>query len=124
MNAIAELETPGRKDAPSWVFVCRLAQLLPHTGAAALIKGEPAAIFRFSDDSVFVIGNVDPFSGASVLSRGIVGDVDGVPVVASPIYKQHFRLNNGQCIEDDTVAVPSFRALVVDGAVFVETGQQ
>ncbi|MEL7185186.1 MAG: nitrite reductase small subunit NirD [Pseudomonadota bacterium] len=121
MSVLAEISGTGTIEAPSWTFVCRLAELLPNSGAAALVRGCPVAVFRLSEDDVYAIGNVDPFSKASVLSRGIVGDVDGVPVVASPIYKQHFRLDNGQCIEDADVAVPSYRALVVDGAVIVET---
>ncbi len=51
---------------------------------------------------LYALGNYDPFSGANVIGRGIVGDLQGELVVASPIYKQHFRLTDGQCIEDAT----------------------
>ncbi|HZD51930.1 MAG TPA: nitrite reductase small subunit NirD [Woeseiaceae bacterium] len=106
--------------APRWAFVCRMNDLLPGAGAAALLKGAPIAVFRLSDDRVFAIGNLDPCSNASVLSRGIVGDIDGAPVVASPIHKQHFRLEDGRCVEDPAVRVPSYRALIVDGGVVVQ----
>lgn len=107
--------------APEWILVCRVAELLPGAGTGAVVNGCPVALFRLSEDRVFAIGNIDPFSKASVLSRGIVGDIDGVPVVASPVYKQHFRLDNGTCIEDKSVSVPSYRAAVVDGDVVVQT---
>jgi nitrite reductase/ring-hydroxylating ferredoxin subunit len=35
------------------------------------------------------------------LSRGIVGSVGEHLVVASPIYKQHFCLQTGACMEDN-----------------------
>ena len=94
--------------------ICRLDDIVPDTGVCALLEGEQVALFRIGD-KVFAIGNRDPFSGANVLSRGIVGDLKGELVVASPIYKQHFSLVTGRCIEDESVSVPVYRALV-DGA--------
>src|SRR3954449_4849379 len=91
--------------------VCRLDEIVPDTGVCALVGGEQVAIFRI-DQKIYAIGNRDPFSGANVLSRGIVGDLKGELVVASPVYKQHFSLVTGRCIEDETVSVPVYRALV------------
>ena len=53
------------------------------------------------------------------MSRGIIGDADGTPTVASPIYKQRFDLRTGQCLEDDTVAVRTWPVRVHDGRVEV-----
>ena len=91
--------------------VCHLDDILPDSGVCALVDGEEVAIFRV-DGKVFAIGNFDPFSGVNVLSRGIVGDLNGEPVVASPIYKQHFSLLTGRCIEDASVSVPVYRTRV------------
>ncbi|HEY6820841.1 MAG TPA: nitrite reductase small subunit NirD [Burkholderiales bacterium] len=91
--------------------VCRLDDIVPDTGVAALVGGEQVAVFRV-DQKIYAIGNRDPFSGANVLSRGIVGDLKGELVVASPVYKHHFSLLTGRCLEDDTVSVPVYRALV------------
>ena len=43
---------------------------------------------------VYALDNFDPHSGANVLSRGIVGDLSGELVVASPVYKHHFSLDH------------------------------
>lgn len=88
-----------------WVAVCKLTDIVPDTGVCALVNGRQVAVFRLSDDSVHAIDNLDPFSKANVLSRGIVGDLKGELVVASPIYKQHFSLLTGQCLEDADVRV-------------------
>ncbi len=103
-----------------WVAVCRLEDIVPNTGVCALVGGRQVAVFRVDDDSVYALANHDPFSGANVLSRGIVGDVKGELVVASPVYKQHFSLASGQCLEDPDVRVPVFSARLDDGTVWVE----
>ena len=102
-----------------WTPVCDWERLQPERGVAALVGGEPVAVFRTHDDRLFALHNVDPFSGASVLSRGIVGDVAGTPVVASPLYKQHFALDSGTAIEDASVAVVTYPVRVNDGVVEV-----
>ena len=102
----------------SWTRVCRLDAIEPHTGVCALVAGAQVAVFRVAD-RVYAIDNLDPFSGAAVLSRGIVGDRDGVVKVASPMFKQSFCLETGQCLDDGEVCVRRYRARVVDGIVEV-----
>ncbi len=80
------------------VAVCDYDRLTPELGVAALVDGEQIAIFRLADGSVHAVQNLDPFSGASVLSRGITGSKGEVPTIASPIYKQVFSLLDGTCL--------------------------
>ncbi len=103
-----------------WTTVCALDALVLDVGVRARLGDAQVAVFRLSGrDDVFAIDAFDPFSNAPVLSRGIVGDLQGELVVASPIYKQHFNLRTGECLEDATVAVRAFAARVVDGQVQV-----
>jgi assimilatory nitrate reductase catalytic subunit len=106
------------------IRVCPLEDIVPNSGVAALVDGEQVAVFRLDDDSVHAIGNLDPFSRANVLSRGIVGDLKDELVVASPVYKQHFSLRTGRCLEDATVRVPVYHARVEDGFIVVEPRRQ
>ena len=103
-----------------WVDVCALDQLLPGRGVAALVAGRQVAVFRLADD-VLAISNYDPFSGAFVLSRGIVGSVGDEVTIASPVYKQRFALATGRCIDDPDVAVRVYSVRVQDGRVLVCT---
>ena len=102
-----------------WIAVCKLSDIVPDTGVCALVHGRQVAVFRLHDDSVHAIDNHDPFSRANVLSRGIVGDLKGELVVASPIYKQHFNLATGQCLEEAAVRVAVFMARVEGDTVLV-----
>ena len=105
-------------EAVTWVRICPLDRLLPGRGAAARVGDDQVALFRVSaaggGDTVFALGNRDPFSGAQVLARGIVGDAAGVPKVASPLYKQAFDLRTGACLDDPAVSVPSYPVRVGD----------
>lgn len=109
-----------RRITDSWHAVCALESILVGTGVGALVDDVPVAVLRPAEDLLFALGNVDPFSGASVLSRGILGDIGGELVIASPVYKQHFRLADGVCIEDRGMKIPVFPVAVADGEVFVK----
>jgi nitrite reductase (NADH) small subunit len=118
-----EPAAPARPDPTSeWTEVCPLDKLQPERGVCALVEGEPVAVFRTHDDRLFALHNVDPFSNASVLSRGIVGDLGGTPVVASPLHKQHFALESGVALEDSEVSVATYPVRVVNGTVEVGGG--
>ncbi len=87
-------------EAPAvWTAVCRLDDLAPERGAAALVGAEQVALFRLADGTVLAVEQRDPFSGAHVMSRGIVGSRGDAPTVASPMYKQVFDLRTGRCLD-------------------------
>jgi nitrite reductase (NADH) small subunit len=104
-----------------WVPVCRLDDIVPNTGVCALVNGEQVAVFHVDDGAarVFAIGNYDPNAQAAVLSRGLVGSLGERIVVASPIYKHHFDLTTGECLEAPQQSVSAFAARVVNGEVYV-----
>jgi nitrite reductase (NADH) small subunit len=103
----------------TWTAVCRYDDLQPERGAAALVGGEQVALFRGFDGTLYAIGNRDPFTGAFVLSRGIVGTRGTIPTVASPLHKQVFDLRTGVCLDDATAAAGVFGVRVRDGTVEV-----
>lgn len=100
-------------DIVVWTTACAYDHLIPGRGVGVLLDdGSQAALFRLDDGSVHAIGNLDPFSGASVMSRGIVGDRGGRVVVQSPILKQAFALDDGCCLDDPRISVPVYQVRV------------
>ncbi|MET8014062.1 nitrite reductase small subunit NirD [Streptomyces sp. NPDC005271] len=92
-----------------WFAVCELSDLTPGRGVAALLPdGTQVAIFLDRAGRAYAIGNRDPFTGAYVLSRGLLGTADGRPFVASPLLKQRFDLETGRCLDDETVSVQAY----------------
>jgi nitrite reductase (NADH) small subunit len=106
----------------TWTTVCSRDDLLPERGVAALIADAQVALFRAFDGSLYAIGNQDPFSGAFVLSRGVVGTRGSVPTVASPLHKQVFDLRTGACLDDEGAAVPVYQVRERAGLVEVLAG--
>jgi len=103
-----------------WHEICAISDIPKNSGVAALVNGQQIALFSMGKEpQVFAIGNHDPFSKANVLARGITGSIGDALVVASPIYKQHFDLATGQCIEDETVSVDSYAARIDNGHIFI-----
>jgi len=104
-----------------WQPVCRIVELEPDRGATALVHGQAIAIFRIGDDTVYALGNHDPFARAAVggIAKGIVGRRGDIPFVASPSHKHAFDLRSGRCLDDTHVSVPSYAVKVVEGVVMV-----
>ena len=104
-----------------WTAACTLSRLQPLRGVAVLLpSGAQVALFRLADDSIRAVGNIDPIGRAAVLSRGIVGDRGGFPVVQSPLKKQAFNLLDGRCLDAPGVSIPVYDTrIAIDGTVFV-----
>ncbi|MGV0605779.1 nitrite reductase small subunit NirD [Mycolicibacterium sp. XJ1904] len=104
-----------------WTTACRYDFLIPNRGVGVLLAdGSQAALFRLDDGSLHAVGNIDPFSGAAVMSRGLVGDRGGRPTVQSPIKKQAFALDDGVCLDDPQFSLPVYPTrLTADGHVEV-----
>ncbi|WP_406860795.1 nitrite reductase small subunit NirD [Streptomyces sp. HUAS MG47] len=95
--------------ADTWMPVCETSRLTPGRGVAALLPdGRQAALFTDRAGRTYAIENRDPFTGAQVLSRGLLGSAGGRPFVASPLLKQRFDLETGKCLDDDEVSVAVF----------------
>jgi nitrite reductase (NADH) small subunit len=110
--------------AATWTAACPFDQLIPGRGVAVLLPGdEQVALFRLVDDSLYAVGNIDPFGRAAVMSRGLVGDRSGEPTVASPLLKQVFSLVDGRCLSDDSVALPTYDVRLRAGLVQVRPHQ-
>jgi len=114
MNAIAETNAPQ--------VICSTDDLIANSGICARVNEQQVAIFYLpkEEPKVYALGNWDPIGKANVMSRGIIGDIDGALVVASPLYKQHFDLITGQCLEDENASLPVY-SISLDGDQVVIT---
>lgn len=121
-NTIAAVRGAARANADSssahWTDVCAIDDVRPSAGVAALVGGRQVAVFRIAG-AVYALANRDPFSGAEVLSRGLLGERDGTVYVASPLHKQRFELATGRCLDDPMVSVDQVSVRVCGGRVLV-----
>ncbi len=104
----------------TWTPIIAKDKLTPDAGVCALVNGKQVAIFfDRKTDQLFAIDNYCPASKANVLSRGLITSVKDVLTVSSPLYKEHFSLTTGECLENDTLSVPVYEVRVTDGMVEV-----
>ena len=96
------------------IRLCGQEDLVPNSGVCALWQDQQIAIFYLPEDepSVYAVSNWDPIGKAEVISRGILGDIEGTKVVASPLYKQHFDLTTGRCFEDENHSLEVFQVVL------------
>ncbi|MCO4892997.1 nitrite reductase small subunit NirD [Cupriavidus sp. WGtm5] len=107
----------------TWTAICTVRDIVPNTGVCALVDDRQVAVFRIGrGDEVYAIDNFDPNAQAAVLSRGLVGNLGERLVVASPIYKHHFDLRTGECLEAPEQSVNAYAARVYDGKVWIAAG--
>lgn len=107
-----------------WIEICHVDDLQPDSGICALVAGHQVAIFYLTRErSVYALSNYDPFCQANVLSRGMIGDLGGEPMVASPMYKQHFSLKTGACLEHDQVKVATYEVRIDKDRIAVNVRQ-
>lgn len=131
MDMADSQDSEAFENRKAWQQVCTRADLVAFSGVAAWLKTAegPAQVAIFylpgqrlsgQDDTLYAVNHFDPFSNANVIARGIVGDLKGAAVVASPIYKQHFRLKDGQCLEDENVKLRTWQIAFKSNEVWVE----
>ncbi|UUE27316.1 nitrite reductase small subunit NirD [Rhodococcus qingshengii] len=117
---IAKLDS----DRLEWTSACPLSHLIPGRGVAVLLRGgEQVALFLLEDGTLRAVSNFDPYGLAAVMSRGLVGDRDGEPIVVSPLLKQAFSLVDGRALDDSSVALPVYGVRVWAGVVQVHSLQ-
>lgn len=115
-------EHAGAAPAPppgGWARVVPVEGLVAGLGVAVLVRGRQVAVVRDHAGDVHALDNRDPFTGANVLSRGLVEEVDGVATLASPLRKQRFVLATGACLDDPERAVVRHEAREQEGWVEV-----
>jgi len=120
---LVDVTRPSRGATHRWVDICAIGDLEVERGRAALLGDAQLALFLLHDGRVHAVSNLDPYSGAQVISRGIVGTRDEAPTVASPMFKQVFDLRTGACLDTqgkDPRALRVWPVAVDDGRVLVK----
>ncbi|MDF0729945.1 nitrite reductase small subunit NirD [Pseudomonas entomophila] len=100
-----------------WQAVCQVQDLVAGSGVVAWLDGAQVALFYLPGQGLYAVDNRDPRSGANVIGRGLVGSLGGELVVAAPLYKQHFSLRDGRCLEDPAQALRVWPARICGEAI-------
>ncbi len=105
----------------NWLDICEERSLPAFGGIAAWVEGKAVAIFNLGEQGIFAMDNIDPATGVSVLSRGLICDLQGDIFVASPLHKQHYSLTDGRCLEDESLSVNLYPIKCEQGKVLINS---
>ncbi len=98
-----------------WITICEQQDLTPNAGTCVQFNKEQVAIFFCQrNKSLYAVANFDPIGQANVISRGIMGSIQGKTYVSSPLYKQHFDLITGECLESPEHSLKTYAVRVDD----------
>lgn len=104
-----------------WERVGRVADFPKNSGACVKVDGQQIAVYHFaSRNEWYACENRCPHKRELVLSRGLLGDVNGVPKVACPVHKKAFSLESGKCLSGEDLAVTVFPVKIDGEEVFLQ----
>lgn len=98
------------------------AAAIPADGGATLKYGRhQIAIFNFAKmDKWFACQNLCPHKREMVMSRGLLGDMDGLPKVVCPMHKRAFSLETGEGLNDPELNISTFPVEIREGRIFID----
>lgn len=118
-NAIKTL-TPVDTEVNVWFKAARVEDFPDNGGACVKYKDMQIAVFNFSRRSEwFACQNLCPHKMQMVLSRGMIGSVEGTPKVACPFHKRTFSLKTGECLNAEECSIAVFPVRIEDGFVHI-----
>lgn len=105
----------------AWIKVGEPSALTANNGVACRIGTRQVALFWLPalEPAYYALDNFDPFGQAQVMAWGMVGDLQGEPCVASPLYKQHFSLRSGVCLEKPEIRLAVWPVKQEEGALWI-----
>lgn len=120
MTATLELKDLETGYAAGWHRVCAVDELELAWGEAALVAGFQVALFRTAPGEVFAVAQEDPATGAFVMARGIIGSRGTRPTIASPLHKEVYDLETGECFSNAELRLAAFATRINDGYIEIE----
>lgn len=105
-----------------WIKVAKTEDINSNGGACVIYDEQQIAIFNYKDgEEWFAIQNMCPHKKAMLLSRGLIGDAQGEPMVACPLHKNRFSLKTGQHLEDNIkYDLKTYPIKVAEGLIYLD----
>ena len=113
-------EAAAEPERLSWIRVGSVTEF-PVNGGGTIKHGHAQiAVFNFaSREEWYATDNMCPHKQEFALSRGIIGDVGGIPKVACPFHKKNFSLQDGTCLSGEEYAIRTYPVKVQKNEVFL-----
>ena len=113
-------KTTNVNDVKVWFKAAPINAFPKDGGACIKYKDLQIAVFNFTRlNKWYACQNLSPEKNEMVLSRGMIGDHNGIPKVACPLHKKTFSLENGENLNGDLPPIAIYPVKIENGSVFI-----
>ncbi|WP_299432144.1 nitrite reductase small subunit NirD [uncultured Maribacter sp.] len=121
MNILSDKYTTVKpEDVTIWFKAAPVTAFPKDGGACVKYKDLQIAVFNFKRlNTWYACQNLSPEKQEMVLSRGMIGDHKGIPMVACPLHKKIFSLENGENLNGDLEAIATYPVKIENDFVYV-----
>lgn len=103
-----------------WFKVASTEDFPSNGGICIKYQDKQIAVFNFTRRGEwYACQNLCPHKMEMVLSRGMIGDENGIAKVACPLHKRTFSLETGENLNSDLPAIAVYPTKVEEGYVYV-----
>jgi nitrite reductase (NADH) small subunit len=103
-----------------WFKAARVQDFPENGGACVKYKDLQVAVFNFSRrNEWYACQNMCPHKMQMVLSRGMIGSLQGEPKVACPFHKKTFSLKTGECLNAEECNITVYPVRIENGYVHI-----
>jgi len=115
-----QYQTVTFSDAIFWFKVGKTSDFPENGGACIKHQNKQIAVFNFAlTSSWYACQNLCPHKLEMVLSRGMVGDLEGIPKVACPLHKKTFSLEDGSNLNGEDYKIAVYPVKIENEMVYI-----
>lgn len=119
-DILSQYETVTENEVKTWFRVGDVNDFPENAGACIKYNTKQIAVYNFTrKEKWYACQNICPHKMEMVLSRGMVGDVDGIPKVACPMHKKNFSLEDGSNLNGDDYKIAVYPVKIEDENVYI-----
>ncbi|WP_332912283.1 nitrite reductase large subunit NirB [Algoriphagus boritolerans] len=121
MEEIVSLyQTVQFSEVISWIKVGTVTDFPENAGACIKHNSRQIAVYHFTrTQKWYACQNLCPHKMEMVLSRGLIGDMSGVPKLACPMHKKTFSLEDGSNLNGEDYSIATYPVKIEDGIVYI-----
>ncbi|NJB72821.1 nitrite reductase (NADH) small subunit [Saonia flava] len=103
-----------------WFKAASVGDFHENGGACVKYRDKQIAVFNFKRKGQwFACQNLCPHKMEMVLSRGMLGDENGIPKIACPMHKKTFSLETGENLNGDLDAIATYPVKIENDFVYI-----
>lgn len=115
-----QYKTVTQNNATTWFKVGKTTDFPENGGACIKYQNKQIAVYNFTlTSSWYACQNLCPHKMEMVLSRGMIGDTDGIPKVACPLHKKTFSLEDGGNLNGEDFKIAVYPVKIEDEMVYI-----